>query len=212
MGEEKPIIFVIDDNVSVRKSLSRLLDSMGFQVETFASAEQFMERGEFEGTGCIVLDVRMPGLNGLDLQDVLTKADYSMPIVFITGHGDIPTSVRAMKGGAVDFLAKPFEDKDLLEAVKAALERDIKLRQERADMREIRRRLERLTPRELEILCYVISGMLNKQIAYRLSISEKTVKVHRGNVMEKLGAGSVADLVRLAGKAGIEPPAQSQLQ
>ena len=205
MGEEKPVIFVIDDNPSVRTSLSRLLLSTGFVVETFASAGQFMEMGEFNRRGCIVLDVRMPGLSGLDLQDVLSREDYSMPIVFITGYGDIPTSVRAMKMGAVDFLAKPFDEEDLLEAVRAALEKDKKLRQECAEMREIRKRMEQLTPREQEIFRYVITGMLNKQIAYRLNISEKTVKVHRGNVMEKLRVGSIADLVRLAGKAGIEP-------
>ncbi|HEY3277660.1 MAG TPA: response regulator transcription factor [Syntrophorhabdaceae bacterium] len=209
MEEEKPVIFVIDDNPSVRTSLSRLLLSMGFFVETFASAGEFMERGEFDRGGCIVLDVRMPGLSGLDLQDVLAGADYSMPIVFITGHGDISTSVRAMKKGAVDFLTKPFDDEDLLEAVKSALEKNKKVRQKQAEMREIRDRMEQLTPRQQEILRYVITGMLNKQIAYKLNISEKTVKVHRGNVMEKLGVGSIADLVRLAGKAGIEPPTQS---
>lgn len=176
---EKPTIFVIDDNISIRKSLSRLLNSMGFAVETFASAGEFMERDNFDGTGCIVLDVQMPGLSGLDLQKALAGIDYSMPIIFITGHGDIPTSVQAMKRGAVDFLTKPFDDKDMLEAVKAALEKDREIRQGRAETYDIRKRMEQLTPREREILPCVIAGMLNKQIAYKLNIAEKTVNSGR---------------------------------
>jgi FixJ family two-component response regulator len=179
---------------------------MGFQVETFPSAEQFLERAHYDGVGCIVLDVRMPGLSGMDLQEELSKAEYSMPIIFITGHGDIPMSVEAMKKGAVDFLPKPFDDEELLQAVRAAIEKDRIARAEHTEVHEIRRRIERLTPRENEILRYIITGMLNKQIALKLDIAEKTVKVHRGRVMEKLGVDSVAELVRLAEKAGIKPP------
>ncbi|MBN1253658.1 MAG: response regulator transcription factor [Deltaproteobacteria bacterium] len=202
----KPAIFIIDDDASVRKGLSRLLRSAGFAVETFATAEQFLEREHYEGIGCLVLDVRMPGISGIDLQDELSKADYSMPIVFITGHGNIPMSVQAMKKGAVDFLAKPFDDEELLQAVSAAIKKDTEGRAEHAAVLDIRGRLELLTPREYEILRYVITGMLNKQIAYELGISEKTVKVHRGRIMEKLDVGSVADLVRLAEKVGITSP------
>ena len=201
----QPTVFIIDDDASVRKSLARLLRSAGFEVETFATAELFLEREHYEGIGCIVLDVRMPGISGIDLQDELSKADYSMPIVFITGHGNIPMGVQAMKKGAVDFLAKPFDDEELLQAVREAIEKDTQGRAEHGEVLDIRGRLELLTPREQEILRYVITGMLNKQIAYELGISEKTVKVHRGRIMEKLGIDSVADLVRLAEKVGINP-------
>jgi FixJ family two-component response regulator len=205
MGERGATVFVIDDDASVRKSLSRLLRSLGFDVETFASAEQFLERGRYQGVGCIVLDVRMPGLSGMDLQDELNKIDCTLPIVFITGHGEIPMSVRAMKRGAVDFLSKPFDDEELLRAVNEAVERGRSAEAERADAGDALRHIELLTPREREILRYVISGMLNKQIAFKLDIAEKTVKVHRGRIMEKLEVGSVAELVRLAERAGIEP-------
>jgi FixJ family two-component response regulator len=202
----KPIVFIIDDDASVRKSLSRLLRSAGFEVETFATAEQFLEREHYDGIGCLVLDVRMPGISGIDLQGELSKADYSMPIIFITGHGNIPMGVQAMKKGAVDFLAKPFDDEELLQAVREAVDKDTQGRADHAEVLDIRERLKLLTPREYEILRYVITGMLNKQIAYALGISEKTVKVHRGRIMEKLGVDSVADLVRLAEKADIKPP------
>jgi len=205
MTSPKPTVFVIDDDPSVLKSLARLVRSLGFDAETFASAEQFLTRKHFDGVGCIVLDVRMPGLSGMDLQDELSKADYSMPIIFITGHGNIPMSVQAMKKGAVDFLTKPFDDEELLQAVKKAIEKDRTAKEERAQVHDIRRRIETLTPREHEVLRYVITGMLNKQIALKLDIAEKTVKVHRGRLMEKLGVDSVADLVRLAEKAGIQP-------
>jgi two-component system response regulator FixJ len=201
-----PTVFVIDDDASVRKSLSRLLGSMGFAVETFASAELFLDREHYDGVGCIILDVRMPGLSGMELQDELTKADYSMPIVFITGHGDIPMSVQAMEKGAADFLSKPFDDEELLQAVKKAIEKDGKARENRAEAHDICRRIELLTPREQEVLRYVITGMLNKQIALKLDIAEKTVKVHRGRIMEKPCVDSVAELVRLAAKAGVRPP------
>jgi FixJ family two-component response regulator len=198
-----PTVFIIDDDLSVRKSLSRLLGSMGFQTEAFASAEAFLAREPYDGVACIILDVRMPGLSGMDLQDELAKAEYAVPIIFITGHGDIPMSVQAMKKGAVDFLPKPFDDDQLLNALTKAIEKDREAKAQRYATRDILMRMERLTPRECEILRYVITGMLNKQIAFKLGIAEKTVKVHRGRIMEKLGARSVAELVRLAEKAGI---------
>jgi FixJ family two-component response regulator len=179
---------------------------MGFRSETFGSAEAFLARERYEGVGCIVLDVRMPGLTGMNLQDELNKADYSMPIIFITGHGNIPMSVQAMKKGAADFLTKPFDDKELLQAVEKAIEKDRKAKAERAELEDILKRMERLTPREYEILGYVVTGMLNKQIALKLDIAEKTVKVHRGRIKEKLCVDSVAELVRLAEKTGIKPP------
>jgi FixJ family two-component response regulator len=200
-----PTVFIIDDDASVRKGLSRLLRSAGFEVETFATAELFLGREHYDGIGCLVLDVRMPGISGIDLQDELSKADYSMPIVFITGHGNIPMGVQAIKKGAVDFLAKPFDDEELLQAVREALEKDKQGRVEHSEVLDIRGHIGLLTPRELEILRYVITGMLNKQIAYELGIAEKTVKVHRGRIMEKLGVGSVAELVRLAEKVGVKP-------
>jgi FixJ family two-component response regulator len=206
MTVSRPTIFVIDDDASVRKSLSRLLRSAGYTIETFPSAEEFLRREHFDGVGCIVLDVQMPGLSGMDLQEELSKADYHMPIIFITGHGDIPMSVQAMKKGAVDFLTKPCDDEQLLRAVENATEKDGQGRTEYHEVQDIRRRIESLTAREHEIFRYVITGMLNKQIALELKIAEKTVKVHRGRVMEKLGANSVAELVRLAEKVGIEPP------
>jgi FixJ family two-component response regulator len=205
MTDPKSTVFVIDDDSSVRKSLSRLLRSLGFDVETFASAELFLRRKHYEGVGCIVLDVRMPGLSGIDLQEELSRTDWSMPIIFITGHGSIPMSVQAVKKGAVNFLAKPFDDEELLEAVREAIERDSRAKAEHAEVNDIRGRIGMLTSREYEIFRHVITGMLNKQIAFKLHISEKTVKVHRGRVMEKLRVDSVAELVRIAGMAGIEP-------
>ena len=206
MARLKHTIFVIDDDASVRKSLARLLDSVGFSTESFASADEFLKRERFEGIGCIILDVRMPGLSGMDLQEELNKADYGMPIIFITGHGDIPMSVQAMKKGAVDFLPKPFDEDQLLDALRKAIEKDMQAKAERAGARDILGRMEQLTPREYEILQYLITGMLNKQIAFKLGIAEKTVKIHRSRVFEKLGTRSVAELVRMAEKVGIEPP------
>ena len=202
----KPTVFVIDDDASIRKSLSRLLRSAGYTTETFASAEKFLGREHFNGIGCLLLDVQMPGLSGMDLQKELNTADYHMPIIFITGHGNIPMSVEAMKKGAVDFLTKPFDDKELLQAVESAIEKDRGAKAKRAEVHDIRRRIELLTPHEYEIVRYVITGMLNKQIALKLDIAKKTVKVNRGRIMEKLRAGSVAELVRLPEKVGIEPP------
>lgn len=205
MAEKNTVVFVIDDDASVRKSLSRLLRSVGHSVETFSSAEEFLAREHFDGIGCILLDVQMPGRSGMDLQAELSQAETSMPIVFITGQGDIPMSVEAMRKGAVHFLTKPIDDNDLLWAIGEAIQKDRKAKAERAEVQDIRRRLSHLTPREYEILRYVITGMLNKQIAYQLNIAEKTVKIHRGRVMEKMGVDSVAELVRLAQKTGIEP-------
>jgi FixJ family two-component response regulator len=200
-----PTVFIIDDDASIRKSLSRLLRSAGHTTETFTSAEEFLGREHFNGIGVLLLDVQMSGLSGMDLQKDLNKADYHMPIIFITGHGNIPMSVEAMKKGAVDFLTKPFDDKELLQAVESAIEKDRGAKAKRAEVYDIRRRIELLTSRELEVLRYVITGMLNKQIALKLGIAEKTVKIHRGRIMEKLRANSVAELVRLAEKAGIKP-------
>ncbi|MBP1750491.1 MAG: DNA-binding response regulator [Deltaproteobacteria bacterium] len=205
MVKPEPTVFVIDDEASVRKSLSRLLQSEGYRTETFASAEEFLGREHYNGIGCLLLDVQMPGLSGMDLHKELNRADYQMPIVFITGHGDIPMSVEAMKKGAVDFLTKPFQDKELLQAIEEGIEKDTRARAEYDETLDIRRRIGRLTPREKEILGYIITGMLNKQIAFELGIAEKTVKVHRGRILEKLCVGSVAELVRLAEKVSIKP-------
>ena len=206
MSNQNPTVFVVDDDPSLRKGLSRLLKSEGYGVETFSSAQEFLQaEPRCEGPACLVLDVKMPGLNGLDLQEELRKREYAIPIVFITGHGDIPMGVKAMKKGAIEFLTKPFDDEVLLGAVEDALKKDMANRSAMNERQSILQRVKLLTPREYEILTYVITGMLNKQIAYDLDISEKTVKVHRGRVMEKLGIDSVAELVRLTEKAGIEP-------
>jgi FixJ family two-component response regulator len=206
MVETSPLVFIIDDDASVRKSLSRLLRTLGFNVEAYESGEHFLSREPYHGIGCIILDIRLPGLSGMDLHDELITAHRALPIIFVTGHGDIPMSVRAMKKGAVDFLPKPFDEEDLLHALDRAIEADKKAKEEQTEHNHTMRLVERLTPREREIVPYIISGILNKQIASKLNIAEKTVKVHRGRIMEKLGVESVADLVRLAGKAGIEPP------
>lgn len=200
-------VYVVDDDPSVRKGLSRLITSVGFNVAAFASAREFLDtRKAGSCPKCVVLDVRMPGLSGLDMQEELTKrGKYIMPIIFISGHGDIPMTVRAMKGGAVDFLAKPFNDQDLLDAINVAIDKDRVAREALSEVDELMQRVDRLTPRERQVMALVITGMLNKQIAYDLGISEKTVKVHRGHVMEKLEIDSVAELVRLAQKVGVEP-------
>ena len=205
MNEEGPTVFIIDDDDSIRKSLSRLLGSYGLTVEAYASAEDFLRRETYVGNGCIILDIRMPGLSGIALRDELRSTDCRIPIVFITGHGDIHMSVDAMKKGAYDFLTKPFEEEQLMDAVYGALEKSARDRADRIEAETAKSLTERLTPREKEVLPYIISGFLNKQIAFKLNIAEKTVKVHRGHIMEKLGAGSVAELVRLAAKANIRP-------
>jgi FixJ family two-component response regulator len=201
-----PTVFVVDDDPSVRKSLARLLRSAGFAVETWASAREFLESNRLPGPGCLVLDVQMPGLNGLELQEKLEGTDRNLPIVFITGHGDIPTSVKAMKAGAVDFLPKPFQDEDLLRAIRKAIARDTQQRIARAEFEAISARHATLTPREREVMALVVTGRLNKQIAAELGTSEKTIKVHRHRVMEKMQVDSVADLVRAAERLGIPAP------
>jgi FixJ family two-component response regulator len=201
-----PVIFVVDDDLSVRKSLARVMTSAGYAVEAYASAREFLARAASTGPSCLVLDVRMPGLTGLELQEALADKDHRMPIVFITGHGDISMSVKAMKAGAADFITKPFDVESLLEAVERALTKDVKDLGEEGQTAEVRERVQRLTARELEVFALVVTGMLNKQIAGELGIGEKTVKVHRARVMEKMEAGSVAELVRLADRAGVIVP------
>jgi len=198
------IVFVIDDDPSMRDAIESLIRSVGMHVRTFASAQEFMGSTRPDAPACLVLDVRMPGLSGLDLQRELLSAGIRIPVIFITGHGDIPMSVRAMKAGAVEFLTKPFRDQDLLDAISQALERDRTLRTQHAEMAELRRRFEHLTPREREVMELVVSGLLNKQIAARLNISEITVKLHRHQVMEKMKAESLAELVRISEKLNAE--------
>ena len=190
-------VFVIDDDRSVRKALSRLLGSEHFVVETFESAEQFLESGRIGHAGCLVVDIQMPGLNGLDLQRRLADEMVDMPIVFLTGHGDIPMSVRAIKDGAVDFLTKPVEDTQLLAVIEQAIRTGAEMRERAVEIQQLRERAELLTPREREVMGLVVTGMLNKQIAFDLGTSEKTIKVHRARVMEKMQVSSVAALVRL---------------
>jgi FixJ family two-component response regulator len=205
-SEKKGTIFVVDDDPLVRKGVQRLLKSAGYFTEVFPSAKDFLASDySSEGPGCLILDVKMPGLSGFDLQEKLLAASYAMPIIFITGHGDIPSSVKAMKKGAVDFLSKPFEDQDLFDAISVALKRDSNTRDVLSEQESIQQKIDLLTLREYEILTFVITGMLNKQIAYKLDITEKTVKVHRGRVMVKMGVVSVAELVRIAGKVGVKP-------
>ena len=206
MVDRIPVVFVVDDDPSIRKSLSLLLNSAGYEVKTFPSAKKFLEsKRDIPDSACLVLDVKMPGLSGLDLQKELKSRNYVMPIIFITGHGDIPMSVQAMKKGAVDFLSKPFDDGDLLNAVKEALFKDSQTRADFNEQKHIRHRLDSLTKREHEVLTYLITGMLNKQIAYELEISERTVKAHRKQVLDKMGVNSIAELVRLTEKVGVGP-------
>jgi FixJ family two-component response regulator len=201
-----PLVFVVDDDPSVRKSLTRLIAAAGYDVEAFASAREFLDRERYAGPSCLVLDVRMPGLTGLDVQEALARAGHRMSIVFVTGHGEVATSVRAMKGGAVDFLTKPFDEKDLLDAIRRAVAKDVHDRSDEARLTEVQERIKLLTAREAEVFALVVTGMLNKQIAAALGIGEKTVKVHRARVMAKMRAGSVADLVRLADRVGVIVP------
>ncbi len=197
-------VFVVDDDVSVRKSVARLIQSVGLKVETFASAREYLKQDPCEGPACLVLDIRMPEMSGLDLQDELTSAGLSMPIIFITGHGNVPMSVKAVKAGAVDFIEKPFDDQTLLNAINEAIKKDRKSKLDQAEINEIQKRVDSLTKREKEVFALVVRGLLNKQIALELGTSEKTVKVHRGRVMEKMQAESLADLVRMAERIGID--------
>ena len=206
---DQPIVFVVDDDASMRQALARLLQSVQLRVEVFASPQEFLQSERPNVPSCLVLDVRLPGLSGLDFQAELARADVRIPIVFITGHGDIPMSVRAMKAGAVDFLAKPFRDQDLLDAVTAAIQRDQKRREHENAMTDLRAHFSSLTPREGEIMALVASGLMSKQIAAEVGLSEITVKVHRSHLMKKMGARSVADLVRMAEALGVTP-AKSQ--
>jgi FixJ family two-component response regulator len=206
MTETSPVVFVVDDDPSVRGAVSRFLKSVGFRVEAFASAEDFLKQPLPDLPACVVLDVCIPGLDGLDAQHTLAQRNASPPVVFITGHGDIPLSVRAMKAGAVDFLPKPFNNQDLLAAVRSALARHRLARQEATERSAIGRRVESLSPREREVMALVVSGMLNKQIGHRLGVSEKTIKVHRARVMAKMQADSLPDLVRMAEKVGVRAP------
>jgi FixJ family two-component response regulator len=199
------LVCVVDDDQSVRRGIRRLFKSAGYSAEMFASAEDYLAREIFASPICLVLDVRMPGLNGLDLQHQLESRGTAEQIVFITGHGDVPTCTQAMKQGAVDFLMKPFDDHELIDAVARALERATESLRRRAERRAARGKIDKLTPREFEVLRFVILGMLNKQIAAELSTAEKTIKVHRGRVMQKLGLTSVPDLVRLSQSAGVVP-------
>ena len=200
-------VFVIDDDPSVRRALERQLRTAGFRVETFESAQDYVARAPRAGIACIVTDVRMPGMSGLALQDSLAQAGGALPMVFITGHGDIPTTVRAMKGGAVNFLPKPFAEREILAAVAEALERSRAIERERRETGSLRARYEALTAREQEVLALVVAGLLSKVIADRLGIQESTIKVHRGRVMEKMAAASVADLVRMSERLGLAPAA-----
>jgi FixJ family two-component response regulator len=201
--EAEPIVFVVDDDPSVRTATERLLRAVGFTVKTFGSAAEFLESPRPEGPACLVLDIRLPGQSGLDLQRELIGTGVQIPIIFITGHGDIPMTVRAMKAGAVEFLTKPYRRNALLDAIRAAIDRDRASRKERLEAGTLRKRYEQLTPREREVMALVVAGLLNKQIARELATAERTIKFHRAHIMQKMEAESLAELVRMAGELGI---------
>jgi FixJ family two-component response regulator len=203
MNDARPIVFVVDDDPDVCVSMKRLIRSLGLEVQTFNSAQDFLRTKRPDAPGCLVLDVRLPDLSGLDLQQELAKANVDLPIVFVTGHADIPMSVRAMKAGAVEFLTKPFREQDLLEAIQHAIGQHRTSRERRAEISELQQRQDSLTPREREVFPLVASGLLNKQIADKLGASEKTVKIHRGQLMRKMKADSLADLVRMSERLGV---------
>jgi len=202
----KAVVFIVDDDELIRDSLAQLVKSVGLQVETFSSAQSFLDTELPDQPSCLVLDVRMPGMSGLDLQDELEKRDLSIPIIFITGHGTVPMSVRAMKSGAVDFLQKPFEDQDLLDTIQHAIELGKHSRLEQTEKKSIEQRIASLTTREHEVLVLVATGMLNKQVAHDLNMSENTVKTHRARIMHKMLVDSLADLIRAIGKSDIQLP------
>jgi FixJ family two-component response regulator len=204
--ESEPVIAIVDDDPSAREGLQSLIQSAGWRAETFASAQEFLARPGATAPSCLVLDLQMPGLSGLDLQKRMAEVGLEIPIVFLTGHGNIPASVKAMKAGAVEFLTKPFDEEELLQAIQEAIERDRRARQQRAELRELRDRYASLTAREQQVMQEVVSGLLNKQIAGELHITEFTVKIHRGHVMRKMRADSLADLVRMAESLRISSP------